>query len=154
LALQVSTHSVDRQLGRSSRILIKDEPGAPGRNKPSHFRPEITWVGFASLCAGNRSRLAGRASREEAPVARPPAPELGETEAADSCEEVDLLVGSKVIGRQLPHVLLEYVAWRQGAVRDSCPQHVAAEGVVVGVDNIHLVSISTDHLPSIVDTST
>lgn len=96
-AFQVIQHSVEPCLANRCRNLLSHERSGPaGTDEPEKVGPQVPIVILAFAIAGDGERLAGRASRPDLSIVRPPSKSSCEGPSADSGEEVALPVSGEV----------------------------------------------------------
>jgi hypothetical protein len=96
---QISSHSVEPTVAsRSSNLFAKDDRRSAGGNKSKEVRPQMPWIAFASLLAGDAKGLAGAGSCPNRSIVSPHRETECVAPAAEAREEVALRVSLKVFG--------------------------------------------------------
>ncbi len=140
--LQVCEYSIEPpEPNRSFNLFAKDCVRATLSDEPKPRRPEMPFISAGRSLSRGAEGLTGTTSCPNRSV--PPGEPEGEGPSADACEEVRLLVSSKVIGAYLANVALVNVAgWQMPRVNQVAKPlgGVGIELVVVGYHR--LISLS------------
>jgi hypothetical protein len=122
-SFQVSRHSVEPILANRRRNLFShDDSGTAGFDKTEENWPEMTFVAFAFLGAGDRERLAGAGAGPEFALVRPSSQLSCKGPSANSCEEMALRESAQVFGSNINDAPGVDFAWRDMAGGDQVAQ--------------------------------